>query len=283
MSVLSVQSSVVLGHVGNSAAVPVLQRLGIDVWPVATVQYSNHPGYGAWRGRVADAAEIEALLAGLEARAAFPQVRAVLSGYLGSAATGRVVLAAVARIKKANPDAFYVLDPVMGDRDEGMYVADELRRFLASDAVPLANVIVPNAFELEVLSARSVETTEDAIAAADGMLERGPQIVVVTSLRALDGPKDAISVLGVTRDETWRVTTPYLRCDAKGAGDAFAALFVGHLLSGRRIRTALVRATASIFGVVEKTSETGAGELALVAAQAQLVRPRHRFAAERLR
>ena len=283
MSVLSVQSSVVLGHVGNAAAVPVLQRLGIDVWPVATVQYSNHPGYGAWRGRVAEPAEIEALLAGLQARAAFPRCRAVLSGYLGSAATGRVVLAAVSKIKKANPDAIYVLDPVMGDRDEGMYVTDEVRRFLTSDAVPLADVIVPNAFELEVLSARPVATTGDAVAAADGLLDRGPRLVVVTSLRASDGPKDAISVLGVTRDAAWRVTTPLLKCFAKGAGDAFAALFLGHLLAGRRTRTALVRATASIFGVIAKTSEIGASELALAAAQAQLVRPRYRFGAERLR
>ncbi|MDP6804252.1 MAG: pyridoxal kinase PdxY [Rhodospirillales bacterium] len=283
MSVLSVQSSVVLGHVGNAAAVPVLQRLGIDVWPVATVQYSNHPGYGAWRGRVTEADEIEALLAGLEARAAFPQCRAVLMGYLGSAAAGRVVLAAVSRIKKANPAAIYVLDPVMGDRDEGMYVADELRRFLAYDAVPLADVIVPNAFELEVLSERAIATTDDAISAAAAVLDRGPRMVVVTSLRASDGPTDAISVLGVTRDATWRVTTPYLKCAAKGAGDAFAALFLGHLLGGRQFKTALVRATASVFGVIAKTSETGARELALVAAQAQLVRPRHRFAAERLR
>ena len=271
MSVLSVQLSVVLGHVGNAAAVPVLQRLGIDVWPVATVQYSNHPGYGAWRRRVAEAAEVEALLAGLDARAAFPRCRAVLSGYLGSAATGRVVLGAVSRIKKANPDAIYVLDPVMGDRDEGMYVADELRRFLACDAVPFADVIVPNAFELEVLSERPIATTDDAISAAARMLERGPRVVVVTSLRAADGPTDAISVLGVTRDATWRVTTPHLRCVAKGAGDAFAALFLGHLLAGRQIRTALVRATASIFGVIAETSETGADELAIVAAQAQLV------------
>ena len=281
MSILSIQSSVVLGHVGNAAAVLPLQRLGFEVWPVDTVRFSNHPGHGAWRGHVAPAAALEALIAGVGERGAFGRCRAVLSGYLGAPATARVVLDAVARVKAANPDAVYCCDPVIGDSAEGVYVDGDLATAFARDLVPAADLVVPNAFELGYLTGRPAGTVEEALAAADAVLAGGPGVVVVTSLPGRGA--GSVANLAVTNSGAWAVETPRLETPAKGAGDVFAALFLGRWLAGRDVETALGRATASVFAVIEATVAAAGAELALVEAQDRLARPDRVFAACRLR
>ncbi len=277
MNVLSFQSKVVLGHVGHSAATLLLQRLGHEVWAVDTVVFSNHPGYGRHAGRITDAGEVGALALGLEALGVLPSCAAVASGYLGSAANGAAMLDAVARVKRANASAFYVCDPVMGDRNHGLYVAADLPRFFAEKALPVADLALPNAFELEQLTGRAVASLEQGLRAADELRRWGPQLVVVTGIE-LDR---AIATLTVSPDGAWAVKTPRLRYGAFGTGDAFTALFVGRLLNGAPVDEALALAVAGMYALVEASQ--GGIELALIAAQDQAVRPTRSFRARRLR
>ncbi|MCH7957236.1 MAG: pyridoxal kinase PdxY [Proteobacteria bacterium] len=282
MTILSIQSAVAYGHVGNAAAVFPLQRLGFEVWPVNTVYLSNHPGYGAWRGRGASAAEVAEVIDGIAERGVFAHCRAVLSGYLGCAETGPVVLDAVARIKAANAGALFCCDPVMGDGREGLYVPGELAAHLKNEVVPRADIVVPNVFELAFLAERPVETVEDAVAAARALIAAGPPVVVVTSVRGAGAPPDTIGALAVSRTQAWQVVTPRLPITVKGAGDVLAALFLGHYLERPDIGGALSRALSSVFGLVKATAAAGARELQLVAAQEEIVQPGEIFPARQV-
>lgn len=289
MAILSIQSSVAYGHVGNAAAVFALQRLGFEVWPVNTVAYSNHPGYGDWRGRVADAKEVAELIEGIAGRGALAGCQAVLGGYLGAAGTGPVVLDAVAAVKAVNADALYCCDPVIGDTAEGIYVDDGVAEFLKSEAVGRADIVLPNAFELGYLTGRDADTRERALAAAEALLERGPRLVVATSVAPSGGAAetadtaDTIETLAVTASEAWLVAVPRLSSPAKGMGDLFIALFLGHYLSSRHPGDALAVAASAAFAVLAETGKAKRRELALVAAQDEMVRPSRRFEARRLR
>ena len=136
MKILSIQSSVAYGHVGNSAAVFPLQRLGHEVWPVLTVHFSNHTGYGAWRGPLLDPADVREVIAGIGDRGVLGECDAVLSGYQGDPAVGAVILDAVATVKAANPAAVYCCDPVMGDVGRGMFVRPGIPEFMRDTVVP---------------------------------------------------------------------------------------------------------------------------------------------------
>ncbi|MFQ5775795.1 MAG: pyridoxal kinase PdxY [Kiloniellaceae bacterium] len=284
MTILSIQSHVAYGHVGNAAAVFALQRLGFEVWPVHTLQYSNHPGYGEWTGRTFPAEHVREVINGVIARGAPSACEAVLSGYLGGAGVGEAVVEAVVRVRRANPAALYACDPVMGDDGAGLYVAEDMPDFFRARALPRADIITPNRFELELLVERRIATLEDAAAAARTALGLGPKIVVVTSLRLATSASDEIELLAVTAEGAWRVRTPYLALDPapNGAGDAVAALFLAHYLRTREPARALEAAAAAVFGVLAATHAAGTRELRLVAAQDELVAPSRRFAAERL-
>jgi pyridoxine kinase len=158
MNLLSIQSHVVYGHVGNAAAVFPLQRLGVEVWPLHTVQFSNHTGYGDWRGQVFDAGLIRELVAGIAQRGVLGQCDGVLSGYMGGADTAEAILDAVAAVKRANPAARYCCDPVIGDVGRGVFVRDGIPEFMRAKAVPAADVVTPNQFELDYLSGRASKT-----------------------------------------------------------------------------------------------------------------------------
>jgi pyridoxine kinase len=277
MNLLSFQSKVVLGHVGHSAATLLLQRLGHEVWAVDTVCFSNHPGYGRYGGRVTPAEEVAALAAGIEAIGAYPSCAAVASGYLGSAANGAAMLDAVARVKRANPKAFYVCDPVMGDRNHGLYVSADLPRFFAERALPQADMVTPNAFELEELTGRPVRSVEDGLRAADELRARGPATVVVTGIES----ERSMATLAVSPEGAWTVKTPRLRYGAFGTGDAFAALFVGRVLNGVPLPDALALAVGGMYALIEASQ--GEGELALISAQNQAVLPSRSWRARRLR
>lgn len=273
MQVLSVQSSVAYGHVGNAAATFPLQLLGHEVWPVDTVNYSNHPGYGSYRGGVYHATDIAEILDEMDRRGAFHRCDAVLSGFLGAPATGPVLLNAVDRIKRANPGALYVLDPVIGDAVRGSYVADGIAEFFREEALKRADIVLPNLFELEQLSGRKIVDVDTAASAAASLLKQGPTTVVVTGLRH----ESQISVLLVTGGQAWQVTTPLVDIASHGAGDAFAALFLGARFDLQDARAALSRATASIYGVFLATQKLNRDSLALIAAQREIVNPTARF------
>lgn len=282
MNILSIQSSVAYGHVGNAAAILPLQRLGFEVWPVNTVTLSNHPAHGGFRGRFADAEELRALIQGIGERGAFTRCQAILSGYLGEAANGPAVLEAVAAVKRANPKSLYCCDPVMGEKDRGVYVRPGIPEFFRDRAVEAADIVIPNPFELEFLSGRAVDDIASAREAAQAVLARGPRLVVVSGLRTKTG---AIAVLAATRDGAWLAETPVLAVAAHGAGDAFAALFLGHYLKRPSVGAALGRAVSAQYALMRATARAqGApGDLALVAAQGAILAPKTLFKAKRLR
>lgn len=283
MNILSVQSSVAYGHVGNSAAVFPLQRLGFDVWPVITVHFSNHTGYGQWRGPVLESRQIADVIEGIAERGVLQRCDAVLSGYMGDGSIGDVILDAVGRVRQANPAAVYCCDPVMGDVGRGFFVRPGIPELMRDRAVPAADVITPNQFELEYLTGREIRTLDGALEAADRVRAMGPRLVLVTSLLRADGPDDAIEMLVVGEDGAWLVETPRLPLSVNGAGDATAALFLAHWLRTREPAVALGRTAASIFAVLEETDRQSAREIRLVAAQAAIAEPPDRFAVERVR
>jgi pyridoxine kinase len=269
-TVLSVQSRVAYGHVGNAASVFPLQRLGIEAWALDTVAFSNHTGHGQWRGSIVPAAEIAVLFEGIAALGVLPRIDAVLSGYLGDAATGPVLLDIVDQVRKANPGALFCCDPVIGDVDTGSYVTEGIAEFFRERALALADIITPNRFELEYLTGRNITSLGEAGAAAAALRELGPGIVLVTSLEYTD---DRIAMLAAGPDGVWAVETPRLPVMLNGCGDVTAALFLARLLRGESLPDALALTAASIYAVIETTMRLERYELALVAAQDELVTP----------
>jgi pyridoxine kinase len=278
-TVLSVQSWVACGNVGNTAALFPLQRLGCETWSLNTVAFSNHTGYEKWRGDTVPASEIATLFEGIAELGVLSRCDAVLSGYLGEAETGPVLLDIVARIKKANPRALFCCDPVMGDVGLGYYVRAGIPEFFRDRALALADVITPNRFELEWLSGRQVITLANARDAVVALRQLGPRIVLATSLATA---ADYVAAVAAGPDGIWAVETPRLPIEATGCGDAVAALFLGWLLKGKSVPDALAATIAAIYGVIEATMHAGGGELALVAAQEELVSPSRPVSARRL-
>jgi len=282
MNLLSIQSHVAYGHVGNSAAVFPLQRMGVEVWPIHTVQFSNHTGYGNWQGQVFDARTIREVIGGIEQRGVLGECDGVLSGYMGGVDVGAAVLDAVATVKRANPSARYACDPVIGDAGRGIFVARGIPEFMKERAVPAADIITPNQFELDYLAGRESRTLADALAAVKVVHGLGPRAILVTSLHTEDTPEGTIDLLASDATGRFRLRTPKLPLVVNGAGDSIAALFFAHYLRSGKIDEALSRAGSAIFGVLTKTAQAGANEIQLVAAQDEIVQPSRVFEAEEL-
>jgi pyridoxine kinase len=281
-AILSIQSAVAYGHVGNSAAVFPLQRLGMEVWPVDTVQFSNHPGYGGRTGQVFTGEHVRDVVAGIAARGVLGGCLAVLSGYLGDPAVGEAVLDAVALVRQANPAVRYCCDPVIGDAGPGVYVQRDIPGLLRNRVLPQANIATPNQFELELLTGLPIATLEDAKAAV-AALRRTMQpeaCVLVTSLAVADTPSDCIDLMAADDEGTWRLRTPRLQIAANGTGDTIAALFLLHSLRTGSTPQALAEAASALFGVLSRTLQAGSRELLTVAAQEEFVTPSRRFTAE---
>jgi pyridoxine kinase len=283
MRFLSLQSHVAYGYVGNRAAVFPLQRLGHEVWAVNTVEFSNHTGYGAWKGRAVPAEQVAEIVHGIEALGVLGTCDALLTGYVGDAALADVVLDTARRVRAANPKAIWCCDPVLGDVDTGIYVKAGIDTFFKERALPAADLITPNHFELEHLTGAKVETLGQALVATRQLLN-GPRLALVTSLRRSDGPADRIEMLAVTKEAAWRITTPLIGFPIapNGTGDAIAALFTAHWLQSGDIALSLGKAASSIYAVLEQTAAMGERELQLVAAQERLVTPARLFTAEAL-
>ncbi len=243
MKILSIQSAVAYGHVGNSAAVFPLQRIGVEVLPVYTVNFSNHTGYGAWRGPLISPADVRDVITGIEERGVFGEIDVVLSGYQGSEGIGDVILDAVARVKAANPAAVYSCDPVMGNAKSGCFVAPAIPILLRERVVPAADIITPNQFELGFLTETEPSDLESTLASAD-------------AARAMK---------------------------ANGSGDVTAALFTAHYRASGDAAAALAKTVSSVWDLLQLTHESGQRELQLVEAQEFYAHPRLQFAVTRVR
>lgn len=283
MNILSIQSHVAYGHVGNSASVFPLQRLGHEVWPVSTVNFSNHTGYGAWRGPMIPAADVADVIAGIEDRGAFERCDAVLSGYQGGSDIADVIIEAVAKVKAANPNALYACDPVMGNAKSGCHVSDLIPPLLRDRVVPVADIITPNQFELGYLTGLEVGDLESTLAAVEAARAMGPSTVLVTSVERPDRPEGTIEMLAVNDEGAWIVQTPYLPFKRNGSGDVTAALFTGHYVASRNAADALAKTASSVFDLVEKTYEADSRELLLIDAQDAYAHPRMQFEVTQVR
>jgi pyridoxine kinase len=257
-----------------------LQRLGREVWPLMTVQFSSHTGYAGWRGRAFDAGMIDECVGGLEAIGVLSRCDGLLTGYLGRAELGEACLRALDRLRAANADAAYACDPVIGRVGRGSYVAAGVAEFFRDRALGAATIVTPNAFELEWLTGERVHDLQAARRAIAALRARGPRVVVAKSLRLDDTPADALDMLAGDDAGFWRLRTPSLPIAVNGAGDLFAALFFHHWLETRATPEALSRAASSVHAIVSATLAAGSRELALIAAQDELIRPSQRFAAE---
>lgn len=277
-TILSIQSSVAYGHVGNSAATFPLMRLGVEVWPVLTVHFSNHTGYGAWRGPLLAASDVGEVITGIDERGVLGDVDAVLSGYQGAEAVGAEILKAVALVKQRNPLAVYCCDPVMGDVGRGFYVRPGIPEFMRDQVIPAAQIVTPNQFELDFLTGRETRTVAEVLEAAHALRITGPEVVLVTSVVAEGVDPETLTMLVVTGEGAWQVVTPRLERMFTGSGDITAALFLAHYLTtGGDAAAALGNTAAAVYSVLKHTTEAGSSELALVAAQQEIVTPSHRF------
>ena len=295
-AVLSIQSHVVFGYAGNTAAVFPLQRLGREVWAINTVEFSNHTGYGSWKGKVLGAELAAELVTGLEERGVLGRCEAVLSGYLGDAACGRVIIDAVKKVKRENPNALYCCDPVMGDTGRGFYVKPDIPAMFREELIPLADIICPNQFELEALTGISIKSVNDAAAAVNTLHEKGVLIVLVTSFKETEGK---LSMIASDKTNCYKITTPELPLGdgVAGTGDMTSAVFLSHYLKTGDIEKTLEDCTASVFGILEVSynaavsAQTNASanmnnnlhfELQIIEAQQELVSPSHFFKAEKI-
>jgi pyridoxine kinase len=281
VNILSIQSWVAYGHVGNAAAAFPLQRLGAELWAVNTVQFSNHTGYGNWTGEVATGAQIAALVEGVAARGVLAQCDAVLSGYMGDQRIGAAILDAVARVRTANPRAVYCCDPVIGDTDSGVYVRAGIPEFMRAEALPQADIATPNQFELQHLTGLPGATLDQVkLAVADlqtALRPGGPRCVLTSGMATDATPPDAIDMLVCEGGSCHLLRTPRLDLTINGAGDVLAALFLFHRLATGSAAAALEAAAASVHGVLRRTAEAGSRELLTVAAQEEFVCPSLRF------
>jgi pyridoxine kinase len=281
-AILSIQSHVVYGHVGNSASVFALQRVGREVWPIHTVHFSNHTGYGGWRGRVFEPADIDDCVAGLAERDVLKDCAGVLSGYMGSAAIGAAILRAAERVRAANKDAVYCCDPVLGDIDRGFYVREGVAEFMRDQATPAATILTPNHFELAFLSGVSANTVGEFRKALAALHALGPRVILVTSAELEDTPADRLDLIASEGGALWRLRTPKAPIKANGAGDVIAALFLNAWLETRSAAAALARAASAVYALVAATAASGVTELALIAAQDELANPPKVFTPEPL-
>ena len=284
MAVLSIQSHVVYGYAGNTAAVFPLQRLGREVWAVNTVEFSNHTGYGMWRGRVMKTSLAMELVEGLAERGVLSKCEAVLLGDMGDTGTGTAVIEAVRKVKAASPQAVYCCDPVMGDAGRGFYVKPGIPEVFKKYVIPCADIVTPNHFELEALTGIEALTLDGARRAIDGLHAQGPRAALITSYRGQDVPPGHIDMLASDGNGLYRIRTPELSFTGimAGSGDLTAAVFLSRYLENADVKTALEATAASVYGVMEATFKAQSRELMLIAAQEELVAPSNRFTASKV-
>ncbi|MBN3857595.1 MULTISPECIES: pyridoxal kinase PdxY [unclassified Paraburkholderia] len=283
-NVLSIQSHVVFGHAGNSAAVFPMRRLGVNVWPLNTVQFSNHTQYGHWTGSAIDAGQMVELVEGIGAIGMLPRCDAVLSGYLGTPEQAQGVIDVVRAVKAANPQARYFCDPVMGTLnaqagDNGCRVEPGIQEFLVTHMPEVADAMMPNHSELQRLVGRELETAEEAVDACRELIARGPKLVLVKHLLDRNSPADTFNMLVVSEREAWlaqRPLYPFAR-QPVGVGDITSAIFVARLMLGDTLRRAFEHTLAAVNAVVRTTYDAGRYELEIVAAQDHIARPREWF------
>lgn len=284
-NILAIQSHVVFGHAGNSAAEFPMQRLGANVWSLNTVQFSNHTQYGRWTGDVMPPRHLTQIVQGISDIGELSRCDAVLSGYLGSAEQGEHILEIVRQVKAANPDALYFCDPVMGHPGKGCIVAPGVAEFHAQASLTACDITAPNLLELEILSKRTITDVDTAVVAARELIARGPRQVLVKHLAHAGYRRDRFEMLLVTQNQAWHIHRPLVDFGERqpvGAGDVTSGLMLVKLLQGEALPQALEHVTAAVYALMKTTKAMNEYELQVVAAQDLLAAPVERFTATAL-
>lgn len=283
LSMLSIQSCVSFGHVGNSAVTFPLQLLGVNVWPIHTVLFSNHTGYGNWRGKIIDLATVKDVFVGIKERGVFANCNAMLTGYMGSKELGKIMIEAILELRKENPEVVFCCDPVMGDIGRGFFVKEDIPEFFKEEMLKYASIITPNHFEFEYLCGEKIETIDAAIHAANSIINKGPKIVVVTSLLLKNNKDSEINTLVIEKNSIYIVTTPRISISLNGTGDLTSALFTFFYLKFNNIARALEDTISIIYSIIEETYLAGSKELLLVKFQNYLIKPKYMFKAVKIK
>ncbi|MDF7670587.1 pyridoxal kinase PdxY [Orbaceae bacterium ESL0721] len=285
-NILSIQSHVVFGHAGNSAAEFPMRRLGVNVWPLNTVQFSNHTQYREWTGTVMPASHLVDIANGINAIGELKRCDAVLSGYMGSPEQGHAIIDIVKKVKEVNPKAIYLCDPVMGHPEKGCFVAPGVAEFFCQTAVPMADILSPNILELEELNGKQrINNVTEAILACRELCKKGPKAILVKHLSRAGYQNDRFEMLLVTKDEAWHISRPLVDFGVRqpvGVGDMTSGLFLANILLGRSLVDALEHTTAAVYAVMLETLKHDEYELQLVSAQDEIVKPTHWFKAEKV-
>ncbi|MDF7666685.1 pyridoxal kinase PdxY [Orbaceae bacterium ESL0727] len=285
-NILSIQSHVVFGHAGNSAAEFPMRRLGVNVWPLNTVQFSNHTQYRHWTGTVMPASHLVEIVDGINVIKELRRCDAVLSGYMGSPEQGNAIIEIVKKVKAANPNAIYLCDPVMGHPEKGCFVAPGVAEFLCNIAVPMADMMAPNILELEELNGKQrINNVSEAILACRELCKRGPKAILVKHLSRAGYQNDRFEMLLVTKDEAWHIARPLVDFGVRqpvGVGDMTSGLFLANILLGKSLVEAFEHTTAAVYAVMLETLKRDEYELQLVAAQDEIAHPTHWFKAKQV-
>ncbi len=261
--IISIQSQVVYGSVGNSIAVPTLLQAGFRPMAVPTVLLSNTPHYPSLYGGAIPDDWFNGYLTGLLERDALRHVKGIITGYLGSVGQANILADWLALVRDRYPHIWIIIDPVMGDTDSGIYVTQELPQAYSERLLPLATGITPNAFELERLTGRASPTLSQAVDAARTLLNGHTQWVAVTSAPADDLPADRMLVALVTAENVEVVVHPRVNAELKGTGDLFCSALAGKLLQGASVAQAVKGASDRVVEVMRHTVARDFDELAL--------------------
>ncbi|MEE6032772.1 MULTISPECIES: pyridoxal kinase PdxY [Avibacterium] len=281
---LSIQSHVVYGYAGNKSATFPMQLLGIDVWALNTVQFSNHTQYGQWTGMVMPPEQIGEIVQGIDNIGQLHQCDAVISGYIGAAEQVEEIINAVQKVKSRNPNAVYLCDPVMGHPDKGCIVADGVKENLINLAMAKADIITPNLVELRELSGLPVENFAQAIEAVKVILSKGPKKVLVKHLSKVGQDPSQFEMLLANQEGIWHISRPLhqFKKEPVGVGDLTAGLFMANLLNGKSDVEAFEHTANAVNDVMTVTQQQDNYELQIVAAREQIVRPVSQFNAVKI-
>lgn len=261
LDVVSIQSQVVYGRVGNSIAVPAIEEYGWQVASVPTVVFSNTPHYPTIHGGALPVEWFDGYLQDLAARGALPHVKAVLVGYLGNRAQAEALRHWIGSLQTHGSRPLCIIDPVLGDSDHGVYVDPSLIHAYRQHLLSLAHGLTPNSFELETLMGQPLRDIESITAAARTLLTGRTEWIVVTSAAAETCPEGEMQVAVVSREREQVIKHPRIPCAPKGTGDLFSAVLTASLLHGTPLLEAAEEACGQVVAAIEHTRRQNCGEL----------------------
>ncbi|WP_225639370.1 pyridoxal kinase PdxY [Candidatus Profftia sp. (ex Adelges kitamiensis)] len=281
-NILSIQSHVVFGHAGNSVVVFPMRRMGVNVWPLNTVQFSNHTQYGQWTGSVIPGKYLIDIVQGILNINQLKNCDAVLSGYIGSLEQGYYILDIVRTVKNVNPNAWYFCDPVMGHPEKGCVVPPGVAEFFVHNAIVSSDIIAPNLLELEFLTGNKINNVEEVLCSARNIITDSHKVILVKHLSNAGYHKDSFEMMLIAANEAWHISRPLVDFGMRqpvGVGDLTSGLLLVNMLKGKSLKNSLEHVTSVVYDVILTTKAMGAYELQIVAMQDRIVNPMHHFTA----